>query len=268
MCLFRWIFQAAAPLLKTPLSQAQQQAYSAAAATYTAVAGMRAAYGAAAAAQPVAGYAAVAGWVQETEEEEEDAILSPGAFSTLTKLIPIFCLLFSLYIYISCVIVLIALRYTLYVIFFGSTLQESLPCAYIIIPRAHKSFCYFRFVFAQWLHLAYFDDIYLCWSLRSYSSSMFLPQIQIPARVRIDAVNWKAACGYNYLCDDNCSVFFMFVLYICIYLRCYRFTFIFFRCSVFIHEQEALGRFVLLLIIQFLQIFLANFYNWKIEVMC
>lgn len=55
-------FQAAAPLLKTPLSQAQQQAYSAAAATYTAVAGMRAAYGAAAAAaaQPVAGYAAVA----------------------------------------------------------------------------------------------------------------------------------------------------------------------------------------------------------------
>ncbi|KAJ6640548.1 RNA binding protein fox-1 like 3 [Pseudolycoriella hygida] len=51
---------AAAPLLKTPLSQAQQ-AYSAAAATYTAVAGMRAAYGAAAAAQPVAGYAAVAG---------------------------------------------------------------------------------------------------------------------------------------------------------------------------------------------------------------
>lgn len=55
------IFQATAPLLKTPLSQAQQ-AYSAAAATYTAVAGMRAAaYGAAAAAQPVAGYAAVAG---------------------------------------------------------------------------------------------------------------------------------------------------------------------------------------------------------------
>lgn len=54
-------FQATAPLLKTPLSQAQQ-AYSAAAATYTAVAGMRAAaYGAAAAAQPVAGYAAVAG---------------------------------------------------------------------------------------------------------------------------------------------------------------------------------------------------------------
>lgn len=47
-------------MLKTPLSQAQQ-AYSAAAATYTAVAGMRAAYGAAAAAQPVAGYAAVAG---------------------------------------------------------------------------------------------------------------------------------------------------------------------------------------------------------------
>lgn len=45
------------------MSQAQQ-AYSAAAATYTAVAGMRAAaYGAAAAAQPVAGYAAVAGWV-------------------------------------------------------------------------------------------------------------------------------------------------------------------------------------------------------------
>lgn len=66
MCLFRWIFQAAAPLLKTPLSQAQQQAYSAAAATYTAVAGMRAAYGAAAAAQPVAGYAAVAGWVSKT----------------------------------------------------------------------------------------------------------------------------------------------------------------------------------------------------------
>lgn len=57
----RYAFQATAPLLKTPLSQAQQ-AYSAAAATYTAVAGMRA-YGAAAAAQPVAGYAAVAGWV-------------------------------------------------------------------------------------------------------------------------------------------------------------------------------------------------------------
>lgn len=57
----RYVFQATAPLLKTPLSQAQQ-AYSAAAATYTAVAGMRAAaYGAAAAAQPVAGYAAVAG---------------------------------------------------------------------------------------------------------------------------------------------------------------------------------------------------------------
>lgn len=57
------VFQAAAPLLKTPLSQAQaQQAYSAAAATYTAVAGMRAAYGAAAAAQPtMPGYAAVAG---------------------------------------------------------------------------------------------------------------------------------------------------------------------------------------------------------------
>ncbi|XP_037045087.1 RNA binding protein fox-1 homolog 2-like isoform X15 [Bradysia coprophila] len=57
--------QATAPLLKTPLSQAQQ-AYSAAAATYTAVAGMRAAaYGAAAAAQPVAGYAAVAGYGRE-----------------------------------------------------------------------------------------------------------------------------------------------------------------------------------------------------------
>lgn len=59
--ILRYVFQATAPLLKTPLSQAQQ-AYSAAAATYTAVAGMRAAaYGAAAAAQPVAGYAAVAG---------------------------------------------------------------------------------------------------------------------------------------------------------------------------------------------------------------
>lgn len=58
---FTVFFQATAPLLKTPLSQAHQ-AYSAAAATYTAVAGMRAAaYGAAAAAQPVAGYAAVAG---------------------------------------------------------------------------------------------------------------------------------------------------------------------------------------------------------------
>lgn len=44
------------------MSQAQQ-AYSAAAATYTAVAGMRAAAYGAAAAQPVAGYAAVAGWV-------------------------------------------------------------------------------------------------------------------------------------------------------------------------------------------------------------
>ncbi|XP_037045085.1 RNA binding protein fox-1 homolog 3-like isoform X13 [Bradysia coprophila] len=59
------ILNATAPLLKTPLSQAQQ-AYSAAAATYTAVAGMRAAaYGAAAAAQPVAGYAAVAGYGRE-----------------------------------------------------------------------------------------------------------------------------------------------------------------------------------------------------------
>lgn len=58
--IFGTFFQATAPLLKTPLSQAQQ-AYSAAA-TYTAVAGMRAAaYNAAAAAQPVAGYAAVAG---------------------------------------------------------------------------------------------------------------------------------------------------------------------------------------------------------------
>ncbi|KRT82617.1 RNA binding protein [Oryctes borbonicus] len=47
---------AAAPLLKTPLSTAQQASY-AAAATYTAVA---ARYGAAA--QPVAGYAAVAGY--------------------------------------------------------------------------------------------------------------------------------------------------------------------------------------------------------------
>jgi len=59
------LFQAAAaaaaatPLLKTPLSTAQQATY-AAAATYTAVAAR--AYGAAAAAaQPVAGYAAVAG---------------------------------------------------------------------------------------------------------------------------------------------------------------------------------------------------------------
>ncbi|KAJ9576286.1 hypothetical protein L9F63_006885, partial [Diploptera punctata] len=51
---------AATPLLKTPLSTAQQASY-AAAASYTAVAA-RAAYGAAAAAaQPVAGYAAVAG---------------------------------------------------------------------------------------------------------------------------------------------------------------------------------------------------------------
>lgn len=65
-----WLLQAAAaaaaassPLLKTPLSQAQQASY-AAAATYTAVAAR--AYGAAAAAaQPVAGYAAVAaGYVQ------------------------------------------------------------------------------------------------------------------------------------------------------------------------------------------------------------
>ncbi|XP_055624956.1 AF4/FMR2 family member lilli isoform X3 [Toxorhynchites rutilus septentrionalis] len=57
------ILNAAAPLLKTPLSQAQAQAYSAA--TYTAVAA-RAAYGAAAAAQPaVAGYATVAGYGRE-----------------------------------------------------------------------------------------------------------------------------------------------------------------------------------------------------------
>lgn len=56
------ILQAAGPLLKTPLSQAQQ-AYATAATTYTAVA-TRAAYGAAAAAaaQPaLAGYATVAG---------------------------------------------------------------------------------------------------------------------------------------------------------------------------------------------------------------
>uniref|UniRef100_A0A1L8DB73 Putative sex determination protein fox-1 isoform x11 n=2 Tax=Nyssomyia neivai TaxID=330878 RepID=A0A1L8DB73_9DIPT len=52
---------AAAPLLKTPLSSAQQ-AYTAAA-TYTAVAAR--AYGAAAAAQPVAGYATVAGYGRE-----------------------------------------------------------------------------------------------------------------------------------------------------------------------------------------------------------
>ncbi|XP_015172677.1 PREDICTED: RNA binding protein fox-1 homolog 2 isoform X4 [Polistes dominula] len=54
---------AASPLLKTPLSTAQQASY-AAAATYTAVAAR--AYGAAAAAaQPVAGYAAVAGYGRE-----------------------------------------------------------------------------------------------------------------------------------------------------------------------------------------------------------
>nr|CAD7448148.1 unnamed protein product [Timema bartmani] len=64
------VFQAAAaaaaaatPLLKTPLSTAQQASY-AAAASYTAVAAR--AYGAAAAAaQPVAGYAAVAGYGRE-----------------------------------------------------------------------------------------------------------------------------------------------------------------------------------------------------------
>lgn len=57
------ILNATAPLLKTPLSTAQQ-AYTAAA-TYTAVAA-RAAYGAAAAAQPaVASYAAVAGYGRE-----------------------------------------------------------------------------------------------------------------------------------------------------------------------------------------------------------
>ncbi|XP_065163988.1 RNA binding protein fox-1 homolog 2 isoform X2 [Atheta coriaria] len=54
---------AAAPLLKTPLSTAQQATY-AAAATYTAVA---ARYGAAAAAQPVAGYATVAGYGRDYE---------------------------------------------------------------------------------------------------------------------------------------------------------------------------------------------------------
>ncbi|XP_063225868.1 RNA binding protein fox-1 homolog 1-like isoform X37 [Bacillus rossius redtenbacheri] len=54
---------AASPLLKTPLSTAQQASY-AAAASYTAVAAR--AYGAAAAAaQPVAGYAAVAGYGRE-----------------------------------------------------------------------------------------------------------------------------------------------------------------------------------------------------------
>lgn len=59
---FQRILQATGPLLKTPLSQAQQ-AYATAATTYTAVAA-RAAYGAAAAAaaQPaLAGYATVAG---------------------------------------------------------------------------------------------------------------------------------------------------------------------------------------------------------------
>ncbi|KOX68442.1 hypothetical protein WN51_03928 [Melipona quadrifasciata] len=54
---------AASPLLKTPLSTAQQATY-AAAATYTAVAA-RAYSAAAAAAQPVAGYAAVAGYGRE-----------------------------------------------------------------------------------------------------------------------------------------------------------------------------------------------------------
>lgn len=55
--------QAAAPLLKTPMSQAQQVAYNAA--TYTAAAA-RAAYGAVAAAQPtVAQYATVAGYGRE-----------------------------------------------------------------------------------------------------------------------------------------------------------------------------------------------------------
>ncbi|XP_070515370.1 RNA binding protein fox-1 homolog 3 isoform X6 [Cardiocondyla obscurior] len=54
---------AASPLLKTPLSTAQQATY-AAAATYTAVAA-RAYNAAAAAAQPVAGYAAVAGYGRE-----------------------------------------------------------------------------------------------------------------------------------------------------------------------------------------------------------
>ncbi|XP_017788177.1 PREDICTED: RNA binding protein fox-1 homolog 1-like [Habropoda laboriosa] len=54
---------AASPLLKTPLSTAQQASY-AAAATYTAVAA-RAYSAAAAAAQPVAGYAAVAGYGRE-----------------------------------------------------------------------------------------------------------------------------------------------------------------------------------------------------------
>lgn len=62
------------------MSQAQQ-AYSAAAATYTAVAGMRAAaYGAAAAAQPVAGYAAVAGWVLKSRRL--------GVFECLSEWIP------------------------------------------------------------------------------------------------------------------------------------------------------------------------------------
>lgn len=58
------MLNAAAPLLKTPMSQAQAQAYNAA--TYTAAAA-RAAYGAAAAAaQPtVAGYATIAGYGRE-----------------------------------------------------------------------------------------------------------------------------------------------------------------------------------------------------------
>ncbi|CAH1169378.1 unnamed protein product [Phyllotreta striolata] len=66
---------AATPLLKTPLSTAQQASY-AAAATYTAVA---ARYGAAAAAQPVAGYAAVAGYGRDYADPYLGAGIGPMA---------------------------------------------------------------------------------------------------------------------------------------------------------------------------------------------
>ncbi|CAH1115683.1 unnamed protein product [Psylliodes chrysocephalus] len=66
---------AATPLLKTPLSSAQQASY-AAAATYTAVA---ARYGAAAAAQPVAGYAAVAGYGRDYADPYLGAGIGPMA---------------------------------------------------------------------------------------------------------------------------------------------------------------------------------------------
>nr|CAD7430045.1 unnamed protein product [Timema monikensis] len=77
---------AATPLLKTPLSTAQQASY-AAAASYTAVAAR--AYGAAAAAaQPVAGYAAVAGYGREYADPYLGHSIGPVAGYGVSNLKP------------------------------------------------------------------------------------------------------------------------------------------------------------------------------------